>query len=147
MEFDWFECLGQPVILTSLSRELWYVARSITKKTKQKYIWTFKTNNSACCQYLLSCKKPGCEELYWGCTKRSLYIRFAEHLLNTWTLWGTHTQPALLGHIPDHLQVLEVEKLGDHSLPVLREREKNMINVTGLFGTGMNTTCSKGIIV
>ena len=93
------------------------------------------------CQYLLTCKKPGCKQQYWGCTKRPLYIRFAEHLdsvrdPDTTCTVGLHwRQP---GHIPDHLEFLGVEKLGNPSLAVLREREKNMINVTGLLGAGMN---------
>ena len=95
------------------------------------------------CQYLLTCKKPGCKQQYWGCTKRPLYIRFAEHLdsvrdPDTTCTVGLHwRQP---GHIPDHLEFLGVEKLGNPSLAVLREREKNMINVTGLLGAGMNVS-------
>ena len=93
------------------------------------------------CQYLLSCRHPGCMQQYWGCTTRPLYVRFAEHLATTRD--PTSTCPVGLhwqrpGHKPEHLQFLGVERLGTRSWAVLREREKDKINETGLLGAGIN---------
>ena len=93
------------------------------------------------CQYLLSCKKPGCLKQYWGCTTRPLYKRFSEHLSdtqdpNTNCPVGLHWQ--LPGHTIGHLEFLGVEKLGTRSWPVLRARERDKINVTGLVSAGIN---------
>ena len=93
------------------------------------------------CQYLLSCKKPGCLKQYWGCTTRPLYKRFSEHLSdtqdpNTNCPVGLHWQ--LPRHTIGHLEFLGVEKLGTRSWPVLRARERDKINVTGLVSAGIN---------
>ena len=95
------------------------------------------------CQYLLSCRKPGCMKQYWGCTTRPLSKRFSEHLSdtqdpNTTCPVGLHWQ--LPGHTVGHLQFLGVEKLGTRSWPVLRAREREKINFTGLVSAGINRT-------
>ena len=93
------------------------------------------------CQYLLSCRKPGCMKQYWGCTIRPLAKRFAEHLSDTQDPTttcpvGRHWQ--LPGHTVGHLQFLGVEKLGTRSWPPLRAREREKINVTGLLSAEIN---------
>ena len=93
------------------------------------------------CQYILSCRKPGCMQQYWGCTTRPLYKRFSEHLASiqdrdSTCPVGRHWQ--LPGHTVSHLEFVGVEKLGTRSWPVLRAREKDKINVTGLVTAGIN---------
>ena len=93
------------------------------------------------CLYILSCKKPGCMQQYGGCTIRPLYKRFAEHLTsirdpNTTCPVGLRWQRP--GHNLGHLEFLGVEKLGNRSWTVLRERERDLINKTGLLSAGIN---------
>ena len=82
---------------------------------------------------------PGCRDFannfYWplqlGQTKdrERIYIMFYPSAYGCYWLFG----PYQLGQTK-----LRVEKEGDPSLPVLREREKNMMNVTRLLGARMN---------
>ena len=78
---------------------------------------------------------------YWGCTTRPLYKRFAEHLSDirdpdTTCPVGLHWRKP--GHTIGHLEFIGVEKLGTRSWPVLRARERDKINVTGLVTAGIN---------
>ena len=93
------------------------------------------------CLYILSCTKPGCLRQYAGQSSRPLYIRFAEHLVsirdvNTTCPVGVHWQEP--GHNQEHLVFLPVEKMRNRCRVALRQREKQLINSTGLIAAGLN---------
>ena len=93
------------------------------------------------CLYVLSCKKPGCMKQYAGLSSRPLYQRFAEHLYSTTDITtsspvGKHWQ--LPGHTLQHLEFLPVEKLWTRCKVTLRQRERDLINTTGVLGAGLN---------
>ena len=93
------------------------------------------------CLYILSCKKPGCMKQYAGMSTRPLYKRFAEHLANiqdpnSTSSVGKHWQVG--GHNVSHLEFIGVEKLGNRCPITLRQREIQLINKTGLLGSGLN---------
>ena len=99
------------------------------------------TCKSEYCLYVLSCKKPGCQQQYVGLCYRALYLRFAEHLASirdpssTCTV-GRHWQQP--GHTLEHLEFQGVEKLGTKCRVTLREREKALIASTGVLSAGLN---------
>ena len=93
------------------------------------------------CLYILSCTKPGCLKQYAGQSSRPLYVRFAEHLAsiqdqNTTCVVGLHWQEP--GHSLENLVFLPVEKLRTKCRVTLRQREKQLINRTGLIAAGLN---------
>ena len=94
------------------------------------------------CLYILSCNKPGCMKQYSGLSTRPCYIRFSEHLASirdpaTTSPVGLHWQEP--GHTLAHLTFLPVEKVGNRCPATLRQREKDLINRTGVLAAGLNT--------
>ena len=93
------------------------------------------------CLYVLSCNKPGCMKQYSGLSTRPCYIRFSEHLASirdpaTTSPVGLHWQEP--GHTLAHLTFLPVEKVGNRCPATLRQREKDLINRTGVLSAGLN---------
>ena len=118
----------------------------VTKVTIFHSGMVLKLNQSLTCRdtyclYILSCTKLECGQQYCGLSHRPLYKRFAEHLLDTQDSTSTHAvgkhwkEP---GHTLQHLQFLPVEKLATRDRVTLREREKDLINRTGLLWAGLN---------
>ena len=78
---------------------------------------------------------------YRGCTTRPLYKRFDEHLTSirdpaTTCSVGLHWKRP--GHKIGHPKFLGVEKLGNRNRAVLRERERDKLNETGVLAAGIN---------
>ena len=93
------------------------------------------------CLYILSCNKPGCRKQYVGMTTRQCYIRFSEHLTSirnpdSTCPVGLHWKEP--GHRIEHLTFIPVEKLGNRCRITLRQREKDLINRTGLLEARLN---------
>ena len=99
------------------------------------------TCRDACCLYILSCKKPGCDKQYGGLTFKPLCQRFAKHLfsirdpLSDCTIGRHWREP---GHTIEHVEFLPVEKLGTRCRVTLRQREREMIARLGLQSSGLN---------
>ena len=94
------------------------------------------------CLSIRSCNRPGCMKQYSGLSTRPRYIRFSEHLASirdpaTTSPVGLHWQEP--GHTLAHLTFLPVEKVGNRCPATLRQREKDLINRTGVLAAGLNT--------